>query len=188
MKTEKKRKFAKTTATRNPNLWELRTECWNNSIGLLKESCLLFENGYYARAFLLAYTAMEEVGKYLVVCDFINDIVSMQEFKKVFKDHGLKTAYFHNSVRMDTNKGWASFLMSADLTIEYDDKGFEDLIKLRNRSAYVGLGQSLQPIAPCKSIDKDTADSMIKKVSKEISLIDFSEDLNGRIGSKAIYK
>lgn len=189
MKTEKNKeqKDSQDKERENPNLWELRQECWSNSLDLVVDSVILFENERFARAFMLAYTAMEEVGKYLLVCDFITGIVSKEELQDAFHDHQIKTAYFHNNVKFTTKDKIGQFYTS-DLTMVYERNKFKDFFKFRNLSAYVNCNDNFEPISPSKEIDKELAEKMINKVKKEIDFIVFAEDLNGRIGSKALYK
>ena len=189
MKTDKNKNQDKTLDKErdNPNLWELRKECWSNAINLVKESAILFENECYARAFMLSFTAMEEIGKYLLVCDFITGIVSLKELEEAFHSHHIKTAYFHNNVKIETKKRSGLF-DSSILTMVYDKNKFKDFFELRNLSAYVNCDKNFKPISPDTQIGKELAEKMINKVTKEIDFIVFAEDLNGTIGSKALYK
>ena len=49
---------------------------------------------------MISYTALEELGKRLIVADYINDIVSESELKRAFYNHDIKMAYLHNNANL----------------------------------------------------------------------------------------
>lgn len=181
MKTEKAYKEEK--GVQKPSrekLWELIDSCWINVIDLVKEAEILFENDKYQRAFVLAFTALEELGKYLIVCDYNNGSVSKQEFEKAFHHHGIKPGYLFNHVEFSEN---------SPLKIVYDEKKYQPYFQRRNNAMYVGWDVKTELVnKPMEQINKDIAFSMIELVRKQAKSIRFAEELNGRIGSKALYK
>lgn len=84
-------------------LRSLYSACLKNASELLEESRLLLSHGYHARAYFLAHTAMEELGKSQVVADFSNDQVAMSEFQAAFQDHSFKVAYMNRHVEIPRN-------------------------------------------------------------------------------------
>ena len=69
-------------------LHELRLHIFDNAESLHKEAKLLLDNGFYARAFLLAYFTCEELGKIPIVVGVIgrmlkNETVDWKKVKKV---------------------------------------------------------------------------------------------------------
>lgn len=76
-------------------LHELRLHIFDNAESLHKEAKLLLDNGFYARAFLLAYFTCEELGKIPIVVGVIgrmlkNETVDWKKVKKRFRDHKAK--------------------------------------------------------------------------------------------------
>lgn len=156
-----------------------------NAIDLWKESNLLYDNGHYSRAFTLSFTALEEVGKFLIVSDYITGVASKTELEEAFRNHHIKTAYVHSNVQIDTTK---DLLTANTATIIYDKEKFKHFFQARQASAYVDYKDNFEPTNPSTEITKDLAKQMIDKVQKEIDFIHYAEELNGRIGSKALYK
>ncbi len=169
----------------NENLWELRRACMKNAAGLWRESNLLFENKFYSRSFMLAFTALEELGKFLIVSDFITGVASKVELEEAFRNHNIKTAYLHGNVKIDLKE---DLLDSNISTLIYDKNKFKQLFKIRQSATYVNMKEGFKPEEPKKEISKELAKKIIDKVQKEIEFIHFAEDLNGRIGSKALFK
>ena len=104
MHTEKRKKESnKRKAFAKKVYWDLLDACSENINDLVKCAELLLNNEMYSKSFLMSYLALEELGKRLAVCDYITDILSNDEFKKIFRDHDLKIAYLHNQCNL-TNK------------------------------------------------------------------------------------
>lgn len=181
MKTEKAYQEGKIESKpTNEKLWELINSCRKNVFELVQDSEILFLNTRYQRAYVLAFTALEELGKYLIVCDYYNGSVSKQEFEKAFHHHGIKPGYLFNNLEISEN---------SPLKIIYDEKKFEPYLQLRNNAMYVGWHKKTEVVnKPEEEIDKETAEYMITLVKKQFNSIQFAEELNGRIGSKALYK
>ncbi len=157
-------------------------ECTNNINSLVQEAKLLFENGFYARSFMISYTALEELGKRLIVADYINDIVSESELKRAFYNHEIKLAYLHNNANLIKNDTG-----SYDAEIVYDLDKYGKWLKERNKSLYVDFREN-EIKSPIKEITKEYAQKILNYVYKIIKDTNFYEGFNGRIGSKAIYK
>lgn len=183
MKTKKNRNKVYDSKERFDSKYEtLLEECTNNINSLVKEAKLLFENDFYARSFMLSYTALEELGKRLLVADYITDIVSESELKKAFYNHDIKMAYLHNNANLIKNDTG-----SYDAEIVYDLEKYGKWIKERNKSLYVDFVGD-ETISPNHEITKEYAQEMLNYVYKIIKNTNFYEGFNGRIGSKAVYK
>ena len=163
-------------------LWTLRTECWDNANNLLKDAEILLKRKRYSSSFFLSYTALEEFGKYLFVCDYINGIVSDDEFKKSFSDHKIKIAYAHSNAELKKENG----KMTA--TIVYDEKKWGEWIKYRNNSLYIGLENDKSIKIPKTEITEDLALKMYDRSYREMRKILECEYITERIGSEAFYK
>lgn len=164
-------------------LWKLRSACWVNALSLLKDSKLLLKNKRYARSFFLSFTSLEELGKYLFVCDYITGIVSKKEFEDSFVDHKLKIAYAYNNAEINKDKNG-----SFDATLVYDKSKFIDWTKCRNNSLYISIANVKQFTTPESEITEDMARGMYKRTENEIDQIRGCEFISERIGSEAFYK
>jgi len=182
MKTRKKKSEgsdSKTLSSHSDYL-QLYRACISNSFSLIEEARLLYKHKYYARAFFLALTADEELGKSQLIADFINDCFSQEEFEKAFRDHDLKIAY--NRRYLTLSEG-----TKGDATIEYDLKDVKSYIKARMNSLYVNR-TGTSPLLPSEVINKDMAKRMIESVIEDLGNIEYSEWLNQRIGTKGLAK
>jgi AbiV family abortive infection protein len=162
-------------------LFGLYDACLKNATALLSEADLLFKNGHYARAFALAHTGWEETGKSQIVADFLNQMVSEEEFEAAFKDHKLKSAY-----------NWRRFVLNpanlADSTIEYDRSKAAAALQKRHSSLYVEKQNDCSPIAPENQVSKEGAHAVIEALRKELNNIRFYDAVNERVGSQSFLK
>jgi AbiV family abortive infection protein len=71
----------------------------------LEEAQILLSNGRAPRAYMLAFTALEELGKSELVADYFNDAVAESEFKEAFRDHKLKLRYLQRAVNVPAKTG-----------------------------------------------------------------------------------
>ena len=152
-----------------------------NAAALVEQAELLLSHRHHARAFALAFTAYEEIGKAQLIADFFNDVVSEKEFEAAFQDHRLKAAYVSRVVALSLEN-------LQDATIEYDRTKVADLFLKRTQALYVDRGDGMSPIIPSETIDVTLAEKAISRVKEEIHSIQFAEYLNGRIGSKGLFK
>jgi AbiV family abortive infection protein len=166
------------------NLWNLRDACMKNAKLLLSEASFLYRQKHYARAFFLAYSSLEELGKYLVVCDHITGMASSSEFQEAFKAHTLKIAYAHNNAQLvfDRNRKVTGAILV------YDRAKYKEWTKYRNQSLYVGIDELNRPLMPSQHVDITTAKKMIERSRKEIRTIIEMEAISEQIGSAAFYK
>ena len=62
----------------------------NNAADLLKEAELLFDHKCFARAYALAFTALEEISKSQFAADVFTGLCTGEEFERFYKDHKRK--------------------------------------------------------------------------------------------------
>jgi AbiV family abortive infection protein len=62
----------------------------NNAVDLLSEAELLFEKERYARAYSLAFTALEELAKSQLAADVATGFIEEEVFQKAFRKHEKK--------------------------------------------------------------------------------------------------
>ena len=165
---------------RNDNrLFTLRRACMLNALDLIKEAQLLYKHRRYARAFALAYTAHEEIGKSQIVADYITGIASQEEFQDAFRHHKLKSAYMGRYFAISSND-------TQDVTVEYDLNKGKPLFDARNASLYVGVNDQLLAQSPKQLFRAKPAKDAIVAVQNELRHILWAEKFNERIGSEAL--
>jgi len=160
-----------------PQYFQLYRACLSTAWGLLDEAQMLTEKQSYARAYALAFTATEEIGKALVVADYVYDLVSEQEFQDAFKKHEIKLAYLE------------SVFSAANGEPERDAVMLRQNFLQRMSALYVGKSDDGSPEKPQQCVSRDSALQMIAKVQEYLTSILSAEWLNSpRIGSKALLK
>lgn len=162
-------------------LLHLYEACLQNAEELLEEAQLLLDAGHAARAFALAYTGYEEVGKSQIVADHLNDVASAKEFKKAFSDHKLKAAYLQRFLALVTTQ-------PNEAVVQYDGQSAKALFEARKSALYVDHSPDLTPVLPSAVVSAAMASEAIEAVQGELYSIHFAEDLNGRIGTKGLFK
>jgi len=171
-----------------PWLWELSKACRENVANLVESAELLLDNGYYAQSFALSYTALEEMGKDLIVCDYITDITSDSEFEAAFFDHKIKVAYQHSNCALE-NVSTDEHLKNYKATIVYNKEKYKAWFDLRQNSLYVGINKDTKSAKkPTDEVSEKEADSMLNHVKRMNDDRLVYELMNERIGSKAFYK
>ncbi len=162
-------------------LLSLHDACLKNAEALLSEADLLFKNGHHSRAFTLAHTGWEETGKSQLVADFLNQMVSSEEFEAAFRDHKLKSAY-----------NWRRFVLNpasiADSTIEYDRSKATAALQKRHSSLYVEKNIDFSPVLPESQVGKEEAQTVIEALRKELKNIRLYDAINERVGSQSFLK
>ena len=98
MRTRKRERQGPSGSHGRQGLLRLYDACISNAEDLLTEAETLFERQHYARAYALAYTSLEEIGKAHIVADFWTGVVSEEEFYEAFRNHKLKAAYIQRLV------------------------------------------------------------------------------------------
>lgn len=182
MKTEKKIRGGILKMPKGGAVLSLYHACKENAVELLDEAEILFRQKRYARAFFLAFTALEEVGKSQLVADYLTDCISEEEFRDAFKKHDLKVAYLYRYVSVPDKIG------QEEAKIRYNVEDSKDEIRLRMNSLYVSLTNKHEVLKPEDKVDRKTAMDMIEEVKEYLNLMLNAEWLNQRLGSKGLFK
>jgi AbiV family abortive infection protein len=146
-----------------------------NSLELLDEARLLTDHGFYARAVALAIMSYEELGKSQIAADYYSGILPESEYKKAFTRH-TKTAYANRYAVIGSHK-------KAKHGYFVDNNVAETLESVRQSALYADEHNN-----PSDNFDEEDALLIIRKVSEHHEAIQHAEWLNGRIGSKALFK
>lgn len=170
------------------NLFLLRRACLKNIFDLIEESEILYKNRKYARSFALAYTAFEEISKFVIVSDFITGILSKKEFESAFKVHNIKAVYGKVKIHIGQDILLRNNVKTSDATLMYNLDDAKNFLSFRNESLYVGISEAYKPLEPKTSYRATDAKNLIKIVQGRIMNIIDSERLNERIGTKALIK
>ena len=150
-------------------LHNLRLAIFSNAENLHKEAKLLWDNGFYARAYLLSHLACEELGKIPIVVGVIGILMQQgtPDFKKAmkrFRSHQAKidSDDFHHYV----------FGIDCDLISDTDLKWIatakaelKSRVDLKNLSTYVDFDAS-GPVSPIDAVSKDKAGEMLGRAFK----------------------
>ncbi|PXA02858.1 hypothetical protein DDZ13_14990 [Coraliomargarita sinensis] len=147
----------------------------SNSISLLQEATVLNENGFYPRAAALAIMSYEELGKSQIAADYYTKLIPESIYKAAFRKHE-KTAYTsrHRAIG-NHEKVKHGFYINKSIARELET--------MRQRALYVDENNN-----PSESFSKDDAELIISKVAEHQRAIEHAEQLNCRIGSKALFK
>lgn len=190
MKTKKKKQeqiINKTPIYTQEVYWNLLGACSNNINELVKSAKILLENDIFSKSFLMSSLALEELGKRLAICDYIEDIISQDEFKKIFRDHDLKIAYLHNKCIL--TKPEDNTTLGCEATITYDLKKYHEFFIEKQKATYVDFNsQDETYTTPSLIITKTDAEKIYNYVIKIIQDTNYYEDVTERIGTKAFLK
>ena len=165
-------------------LLDLYSACLRNAEDLVAEAELLLSHGHHARAFALAFTAYEEIGKSQLVADRFETRVSEKEFEAAFREHALKAAYESRHVRLERVQGARGY----EATIEYDEKGARPLVSARMDALYVSITGTKTPQEPRDVITPEVARRAIDGCRKQLEEIRFAEMVTERIGTASLTK
>lgn len=150
----------------------------NNAVDLISEAELLFERERYARAYSLAFTALEELAKSQLAADVATGFIEEEEFQKVFRKHEKKIE------RMAWATRDAERYLSADgYFVDVDKPTFT----ARNDAMYVNLKDGAV-FVPKAMITREDAEGIIHTVNVAIHRILETEEMSGRIGTKGFMK
>jgi len=147
----------------------------SNSESLLEEARILRERGYYSRAVALAITSYEELGKSQIAADFYTGLLPKSFYLRAFYKHE-KTSYTsrHAAIGDHENVKHGFYI---------DNEVANNLERIRQQAIYVDETND-----PLCLYGLEDADIIIEKVEQHHQAINYAEDLNGRIGSKALFK
>jgi AbiV family abortive infection protein len=148
--------------------------CHNNAVILITDSETLFAARRFPRAFALAITAWEELGKSQIAADYHSGVLTDIEYNAAFKEHRIKTAYLNRAGAIDG---------SDFLTVAYNTTIGHRLEEARQTALYASANSN-----PSDEITEENARDVIERVKAHLEYIRFAENFNGRIGSKALFK
>lgn len=154
---------------------------FNNAIDLISESEILFKNNFYSRALALALIAYEELGKSQIAADYYSGVLEKEDYEKAFVSHHKKNSFAGRYKAIGINKEDDS--VAEDLGFSINKKASNKLEKIRQDCFYVDENND-----PSEKFGKDEVEEVIHKVKDHIEYIQYAEWLNGRIGSKALFK
>jgi len=159
-------------------LLRLYRACLRNAAALLAEAKLLLSHRHYARAYVLAFTAYEEIGKSQVVADFFEDVASKKEFDRAFQAHNPKVAYVRRAYLFDP--------ATSNVTVDYDPASARNDFVSRSAALYVGCGDGYEPVEP--SVSETVAKKAVERVEHLLDEIFQYECITERVGSKSFTK
>jgi len=144
-----------------------------NAFALLDDANVLASQGRFARAFALASTALEEIGKSQYAADVCTGFLPPDGFDKNIRDHRLKSAYASRYVELGS-------LVQPLLK----DKGVaRELFARRNDALYVSAVNEID-----NSAFENDATTMIDYCGTWLERIRCQEEIAERIGTKAFLK
>jgi len=145
----------------------------DNAVELIADARILAKEGRHARAFALACTAFEEIGKSQYAADVYTRFIPADGFERKMLDHKLKTGYAARVVQS------AEFL---EPFLRDKDTG-KKVFRRRNDALYA---------SPANQIDnaafEDDAATMISYCEAWIEHIRRQEEIAERIGTNAFLK
>lgn len=147
-------------------LHELRIAIFTNAISLQKEAQLLFKHEFYARAYLLAHLAVEEVGKLTIVLTVVSRVrkgekVDWQAVTKRFRGHQEKITAddAHHSI----------FALPPDTPsaeriawLKRADKTARSRVVQKNSATYVDASGSMI-FSPLDVVTHEAAEEMLRR-------------------------
>ena len=145
----------------------------DNALSLIEEAEILVSRGHHARAFALACTALEEIGKSQYAADVYTGFVPPEEFEKMIRKHQFKSAYPSRFVELGP-------LIQPVLK---DQHVADELFSRRNDALYASPTNEVDDAA----FEQDAA-TMIDYCLTWIERIRRQEDISERIGTKGFLK
>lgn len=169
----------------NINYYNIYKEAHNNAVELLNEAKILLKNDKYARAYFLAFTALEEISKSQLAADVYTGFYDEQKYLDIYFNHNKKI----NMV------SWAKY--EADDFPMWIGPDIDDVVniqtklpnfKKRNNALYIGHNKNGKLLLPKKEISIDDVWEIIHIVETAIYKIVETKLLTERIGTKGFLK
>jgi AbiV family abortive infection protein len=151
-----------------------------NASELISEAQLLFDGRKYARAYALAFTALEEISKSQLAADVFTGLITVDEFDGCFRNHPMKIA------RM----AWASEDARSYLAMPEEEYIKVQAPTFGNRmdSMYVGFKNG-KVLSPADVIGEDDARGIIHTTEVALQRIfEVTEVWGHQIGTKGFMK
>jgi AbiV family abortive infection protein len=151
-----------------------------NATELLGEAEILFEREKYARAYALAFTALEEISKSQLAADVFTGLITGEEFNECFRDHRKKIE------RM----AWATEDAKHYLAMPEEDYIEVQEVTFASRQSALFVGFKNGEIAsPSALIGREEARSVIHTTQTAIQrIIEMTEYWGHQIGTKGFMK
>jgi AbiV family abortive infection protein len=151
-----------------------------NASDLLSEAQLLFENHKYARAYALAFTALEEISKSQLAADVFTGLITNAEFDECFRNHRMKI----ERMAWATDDARRYLAMPEEEYIEVQEPTFGNRID----SMYVGFKNG-KVFSPTDAIGEEDARSIIHTTEVAMQrIIEVTEFWGHQIGTKGFMK
>jgi len=165
-------------------LHKLRLSIFDNAESLYKEAKLLNENGFYERAYLLAYFACEELGKIPIVVGAIGQLIQGNEVdwkkvKKRFRNHKAKVEsedYHHYVFGLEPD-----LLRNSDVKwLDEQKKQSRAKVDRKNESTYVDVIDG-DIMLPAEQVSSEDAVKLIERAFNSLKAHWQSESLTNPI-------
>ncbi len=150
-----------------------------NAVDLLEEADILFDAGKFARAYALAFTALEEISKSQLAADVSTGLITKEEFQEHYRDHRKKIG------RMV----WATENARKYLDAPEGDYVHVEKPTFANRmdAMYVSI-EGQQVTSPSDVIDSDAARGILHTSKVAIQRIWEVGEMGHQIGTKGFMK
>ncbi len=179
------------TSPAKNNFLEIYKVAHNNAADLLREAELLYENKHFARAYALAFTALEEISKSQFAADVFTGLHTEEEFKEFYRDHKRKigrTKWAHEDANSyPHNLKW----VGPDIDDLERINPREPDFKKRSDALYVGIDFNNHTITkPKEKITEKDAKEMMRIIEVALERIwEVSGEFGGnQIGTKGFMK
>jgi len=145
-------------------LIQLRLLAFENAESLHKEARLLFEHGFFARAYFLAHCAIEELGKLQIVIG----IITALESKRPIDWDTVRRSFCDHEQKIEANDGYRYlFALLSDTAPPNSKSTSSARKKQRNAAAYVDAVEPGEVYTPMR-ISRDEAQRMIDEASESL--------------------
>jgi AbiV family abortive infection protein len=162
------------------NFLNLYNASLKNANALLREAEILFEAEKYARAYALAFTALEEISKSQLAADVFTGLIPEADFKGAYRDHRKKI----DRMAWATEDAKGYLAMPEEDYLDVQDVSFAN----RQSAMYVGFDGG-KAISPSEVIGRDQARSVIHTVTVALERIfEVTEYMGQQIGTKGFMK
>lgn len=161
----------------------------NNAVDLLHEADFLFTQEAYARSYLLAYTALEEISKSQFAADVYTGLRTKAEFRDFYRNHARKlelVQWVHDDANSwPYNIRW----VGPDRDDVEEIAPGVPVYEKRLAAMYVDINFCTRTVLkPAELISSKEAKEMIQLVNVAIDRIVITEEDQGCIGTKAFMK
>ena len=150
-----------------------------NAASLIEEAELLFANGRSSRAYVLAYTACEELGKIAIVVGMVtrvagNTHVNWKSFSKRFRSHNSKAIQFLSlgtilPILRDTARGQKIDLVDVEAEVRKNFAAAASTVAERNSGLYCDF-EGKNFFAPDERITPDIASRFIALGKQQLEI------------------